>query len=83
MSDASDTSVPLAVLSPGQKGRISKIDLPGSQRGRVMEMGMTNGTLVEVVKIAPLGDPVEYKVRGGHISLRKAEAASIFVQRVE
>ena len=69
----------LASLSPGQKGKIAAIDLPGGQKGRVMEMGLTVGTTIEVVKVAPLGDPVEYKVRGGHISLRKAEAALIQV----
>ena len=80
MSDAETVS--LASLAPGQKSKIAAIDLPGSQKGRVMEMGLTIGTTIEVVKVAPLGDPVEYKVRGGHISLRKAEAASIRVQRL-
>lgn len=78
MSDAAE-SISLANLAPGQKGKIVGIDLPGAQKGRVMEMGLTIGTTIEVVKVAPLGDPVEYKVRGGHISLRKAEAASIRV----
>ena len=73
-------SVPLASLAPGQKGKISSIELPGGQKGRVMEMGLTIGTTIEVVKVAPLGDPVEYKVRGGHLSLRKAEAALILVE---
>lgn len=72
----------LASLVPGQKGKITSIELPGSQKGRVMEMGLTVGTTVEVIKIAPLGDPVEYKVRGGHISLRKAEAALILIQPI-
>ena len=45
-----------------------------------MEMGLTAGTTIEVIKVAPMGDPVQYKVRGGHISLRKAEAALIQVQ---
>lgn len=81
MDNAAET-VSLATLAPGQKGKIAGIDLPGSQKSRVMEMGMTIGTTIEVVKVAPLGDPVEYKVRGGHISLRKAEAASIRVQRL-
>lgn len=74
------TSVSLASLNPGQKGKITAVNLPGAQKGRVMEMGLTIGTTIEVIKVAPLGDPVEYKVRGGHISLRKAEAASISVQ---
>ncbi len=74
------TSVSLASLNPGQKGKITAVNLPGAQKGRVMEMGLTIGTPIEVIKVAPLGDPVEYKVRGGHLSLRKAEAASISVQ---
>ncbi len=75
-----DDSVSLASLSPGQKGKITALDLPGAQKGRVMEMGLTAGTTIEVIKVAPMGDPVQYKVRGGHISLRKAEAALIQVQ---
>jgi Fe2+ transport system protein FeoA len=76
------TTVSLASLIPGQKGKITAVNLPGAQKGRVMEMGLTIGTPVEVIKVAPLGDPVEYKVRGGHISLRKVEASSILVQRL-
>lgn len=75
-------TVQLSSLAPGQKGKIAAIELHGAERGRVMEMGMTIGTTIEVVKVAPLGDPVEYKVRGGHISLRKNEAAQIKVQRL-
>ena len=75
-----DDSVSLASLSPGQKGKITALDLHGAQKGRVMEMGLTAGTTIEVIKVAPMGDPVQYKVRGGHISLRKAEAALIQVQ---
>ncbi|MEK0452050.1 MAG: hypothetical protein RL088_4318 [Verrucomicrobiota bacterium] len=82
MSEQAATNVPLSSLVPGEKGRISTIELPGAARGRVMEMGMTIGTTIEVVKVAPLGDPVEYKVRGGHISLRKNEASQIRVQRI-
>lgn len=77
-----DDSVSLASLSPGQKGKITALDLPGAQKGRVMEMGLTAGTTIEVIKVAPMGDPVQYKVRGGHISLRKAEAAFIQVQPI-
>ena len=82
MSDQTAMTVQLSSLAPGQKGKIAAIELPGAERGRVMEMGMTIGTTIEVVKVAPLGDPVEYKVRGGHISLRKIEAAQIKVQRI-
>jgi Fe2+ transport system protein FeoA len=45
-------------------------------------MGLTKGITVEVVRFAPLGDPMELKVRGAHLSLRKADAAGILVQRL-
>ena len=45
-----------------------------------MELGLTVGVTVEVVRFAPLGDPIELKVRGGHLSIRKAEAAAILVE---
>ena len=82
MSAPSDTSVPLSSLQPGQRGKIAGFDLEGSVKGRVMEMGVTKGTTVEVVRFAPLGDPMELKVRGSHISLRKADAAGIRVERL-
>jgi Fe2+ transport system protein FeoA len=44
-----------------------------------MEMGLLVGTPVELVRFAPLGDPVEIKVRGYHLTLRKHEADQIFV----
>jgi Fe2+ transport system protein FeoA len=68
---------PLSEFRPGQRGKVVSIDLPGSARGRIMELGVTVGVMLEVVRFAPLGDPMEIKVRGGHLSLRKAEAASI------
>ena len=73
---------PLSGLQPGQRGKVIAIEVPGAMRGRVMEMGFTVGTVIEFVRFAPLGDPMEFKVRGSHISLRKAEAAGIRVQRV-
>lgn len=72
---------PLSALQPGQRGKVLAVEIPGVMRGRVMEMGFTVGALVEVVRLAPLGDPMEFKVRGSHISLRKADAAGIRVQR--
>ena len=73
---------PLSGLQPGQRGKVLAVEVSGSMRGRVMEMGFTIGTVIEVVRFAPMGDPMEFKVRGAHISLRKAEAAGIRVQRV-
>ncbi len=49
-------------------------------RKRLMEMGLVRGTPVEVIRFAPLGDPVDIKVRGYHLSLRLAEAETIEVE---
>lgn len=82
METGTENSEPLSGFQPGQRGKVLAIDLPGEQRGRIMEMGLTVGTTIEFVRCAPLGDPIEVKVRGSHLSLRKAEAAGIHVARV-
>jgi ferrous iron transport protein A len=51
----------------------------GSFRRRLMELGLVPGTRVEVVGIAPLGDPMELLVRGGSLSIRRAEAQGVAV----
>lgn len=70
---------PLTNLSAGTKGRVVAIDLPAADRPRLMEMGLLVGTPVELVRFAPLGDPIEIKVRGYHLSLRRHEAEHILV----
>ena len=66
-------------LQPGQKGRVVKVALPGDTGKRLVEMGITPGSLIEVERVAPLGDPLEIKVKGYHLTLRKEEAAGIDV----
>ena len=68
------TSVPL-----GTTVAIAEIKLPPETRPRLMEMGLLVGTPVELVRFAPLGDPVEIKVRGYNLTLRKHEAEQIWV----
>lgn len=72
-------SQPLASLPPGARGKITEIKLPPARKPRLMEMGLLVGTPVELVRFAPLGDPVEIKIRGYHLTLRKDEAEQIFV----
>jgi ferrous iron transport protein A len=69
------TSVPL-----GTSATVTEINLPAENRPRLMEMGLLVGTSVELVRFAPLGDPVEIKVRGYNLTLRKHEADQIFVR---
>jgi len=71
----------LNTLAVGEKARIAGFDLPAEHRSRLFEMGLTTGVQLEVIRFAPLGDPIEVKVRGYHLSLRKREAAGIQVTR--
>lgn len=64
----------------GQSCQILRLDLKSNDSQRLMEMGLTVGSTVKVLKFAPLGDPIEILVRGYHLSLRRAEAHLIFVE---
>jgi ferrous iron transport protein A len=72
--------VPLSSLQPGSKGTVGRIDIPPAQRGRLLEMGMLVGTPLELVRFAPMGDPVEIRLRGYHLSLRRHEADQIWIR---
>lgn len=72
----------LSALTVGQRGRVVGFDLPPEQRQRLLEMGLTAGVEFQVVRFAPLGDPIELKVRGYHLSLRKTEAAGVRIERL-
>ena len=72
--------VPLSSLAPGTQATVLRIDIPVAQRVRLMEMGILPGTVVDVVRFAPLGDPLEIRLRGYHLSLRKRDAEQIWVQ---
>ena len=67
-------------LEKGEKGRIVKIGGKGSVHRRLLDMGLVSGSEVEMQRVAPLGDPIEIKVKGYNLSLRKEEAASIQVE---
>jgi ferrous iron transport protein A len=73
-------SQPLTALPVGAAATVAEIKVPTEHRSRLLEMGLLVGTPVELVRFAPLGDPVEIKVRGYHLTLRKHEADLIFVQ---
>ena len=71
---------PLTSIALGASATIAEINLPPESRSRLMEMGLLVGTSVELVRFAPLGDPVEIKVRGYNLTLRKQEAEQILVR---
>jgi len=70
---------PLTSVPIGATATVKEIKLPPESRPRLMEMGLLVGTPVELVRFAPLGDPVEIKVRGYNLTLRKHEAEQIWV----
>ena len=73
----------LSDLAPHQSGTIIKVGCCGKARRRMLDMGLVTGVEVEVVRFAPLGDPLELNVKGYHLSLRKEEARGIQVQVTE
>ena len=64
----------------GNKAKVVKLHGEGAIKRRIMDMGITKGVEVFVRKVAPLGDPVEIKVRGYELSIRKADAELIEVK---
>ena len=66
----------------GTTVKVVKLHGEGAVKRRIMDMGLTRGTEIYVRKVAPLGDPIEVKVRGYELSLRKADAEMIEVEAV-
>ncbi|MGL5206029.1 MAG: FeoA family protein [Acidaminococcaceae bacterium] len=70
----------LKEVNTGETVIVSKINVTGSVKRRIMDMGITKGVSVTVRKVAPLGDPIELNVRNYAVSLRKADAENIVVE---
>jgi len=71
---------PLSDMKPGERGKISQVGSSGQIHRRLLDMGVIPKTTVEVERIAPMGDPIWIKLKGYHLSLRKEEAASVYVE---
>ncbi|MDX6271696.1 MAG: ferrous iron transport protein [Acidobacteriota bacterium] len=69
----------LNALAYGTEARVVSVDGESAIARRLMEMGVVPGAPVCVIKAAPLGDPIEVRVRGYHLALRRAEAQTIRV----
>jgi ferrous iron transport protein A len=67
-------------LQPGESSIITSIDGEPHTTRRLMELGLVPGTRVEVVRRAPMGDPVELRVRRTHLSIRRSEAERVHVE---
>ena len=69
-------------IKVGESATVVKVYGEGAIRRRIMDMGITKGVTIYVRKVAPLGDPIEVKVRGYELSMRKEDAAQIEVKEV-
>ena len=64
-------------LSIGESGRVLSVGGDKALRRHFLDMGITPGTIVTLVKVAPMGDPIELSLRGYLLSIRKEDAAKI------
>jgi ferrous iron transport protein A len=69
----------LSAFKPGDRGKIVQLCGSPDMRLRLMEMGFVKGAEIQVVKFAPLTDPMELVIKGYHLTLRKSEAADVLV----
>jgi len=77
---SSVAQLPLHKLKVGQRGIVVRVGGQGAIRRRMMDMGLVSGAEVKVIRVAPLGDPVEFQVKGYSLSLRKSEARNITIE---
>jgi Fe2+ transport system protein FeoA len=70
----------LDTLAPGSQGTVKVVAAENGARRRLLEMGFVPGTPLRVVRLAPLGDPMQVELHGYHISLRRSEARAILVE---
>jgi ferrous iron transport protein A len=80
---ATSSNRTLDQLKPGARARVRRVACGRTSAVRLMEMGLVPGTELEIVRRAPLGDPIELRVRGYALSLRATEAAHVDVELIE
>jgi Fe2+ transport system protein FeoA len=76
------TTLPLHELPPGASCIAQAVNCERAVARRLMEMGLLPGTPITITRVAPLGDPIELRVRDYALSIRRAEAAAILVVEV-
>lgn len=80
MPNCDQQSLRLDQLKPGQKGKVLKIESTTKEiKRRLLDMGITPGVIIEIKRIAPLGDPYDIQLRDYDLCIRKAELAMIEV----
>ena len=71
----------LSEMKPGDKATVHAVETTGEVAQRLLDMGLVKGTSFKVIRVAPLGDPIEIKLRGFMLALRIEEARCIFVEK--
>jgi Fe2+ transport system protein FeoA len=71
---------PLSALRPGDRATVERLDGSGPVRRRLLELGLTPGTVVTLVRLAPLRDPMTIQVRGYQLCVRRSEAETVCVR---
>ena len=80
---STESSPPVASLDdiePGAGAVVVHVEGSDGNARRLVELGLTSGVAVDVIRRAPLGDPIEVRLRGYRLSLRRAEAARVRVE---
>ena len=75
-----ESSLGLDQLGPGSTAIVERVGGDPVVRRRILEMGFVSGTTLRMVRLAPLGDPMQIELHGYHISLRRSEARAILVR---
>jgi ferrous iron transport protein A len=70
----------LGDFKPGETGTVEKLTVLGPLRRRLLDMGITPGTEITFKKVAPLGDPLEIRLRGYVLAIRKTEAEAVLMK---
>lgn len=69
-------------LTVGERGIVTELQTDGKLTRRLIDMGVTSGSEVTFLRTAPLGDPIEFMVRGYRLGIRKSEAKKIIVEKI-
>lgn len=73
----------LHMVQMNKKFLIQKVEIKGNLKRRLLDLGFVPGSVVEVLKASPLGDPISYRVAGTVIALRKEESQLLFGEVIE
>ncbi|MGL5255779.1 MAG: FeoA family protein [Proteocatella sp.] len=67
-------------LNVGEYGIVEAIDITGILKRRIIDMGLTKGCKVKIERVAPLGDPIDVRIKNSHIAIRKSDALNIILR---